>query len=219
MASTILIDFLGTEDFFDRWSGDAEAKIASVKDWCESAWSQVEDGSGDYEASFYAWGDTVQVPSKVLPDGDEAFSERVWEADQWLQDNWYYYESSDAVVLADHYGKGKHDNHGKTKGQAGSNILNVAMYDTYYEDENELFPTYEGVGTEGVAYHELSHLFQAFHSDATTNSSWFSPTEASILYSPAEDPECSVEGSPDAVERFHSACGRSAIRGFIDQEL
>ena len=194
MAATILIDFLGTEDFFDRWSGDAEAKIASVKDWCESTWSQVEDGSGEYEASFYAWGDTVQVPAGALSGGD--LEDRVQEADRWLRNNWYYYDSSDAVVVADYYGDSSHGTHA---GLAGSNFYDVALYDCYFEDNGEIVPEYHDVGSAGVAHHELSHMFTAGHADASIRSRWFSPDEVSVLYSPREAPDCSVNGSPDTV--------------------
>jgi hypothetical protein len=210
---TIYVDVVGTEPFFDNWSGGND-KLSSVASWCEGAWrDHVEDGSGDYYASFTSRDrSTVEIPSSALDCCDT--SERGGDADRWLQNNYGYYDSADAIVAVDWWGAGS-DYGIAYDGGAGSAAGITALADAYYEDTGNLNAQYDGVGTEGVAAHENGHLFAAVHTDTAATSS----ENVSLMYGNDGEAPCYANGALSQVVQWYSTCGVSSIRDHVDANL
>lgn len=214
---------VGTEKFYNDYSGDAATKRNAIKAYGDDTWYlEVEDGSGDYKATYTDFSQSdVEVPESALSDCCAELGTRRTDAQDWLSNNWGSYSEADVVLVVDWYG-GDHRNNesSHTYGVAGIGDAGdgnkTAIVDTYYEDKGILDSQLEAVGTNGIAVHEVWHEYCAVHSQAAR----YSNCRASLMYSPGADVgDCVVECRVNpSVKRTSSSCVRSRVRCYIDEK-
>lgn len=224
------ISLVGTESFYDGYSGDPNSKISGISNWLDSSWQDnIEDGSGDYSADFSVESKSaVEVPSSALRGcsqccGGEVscveLCERRSDAQDWLHNNWSGYSSPDVVLVVDYYGGddaegSNQDTYGcAAVANAGNDSGKTAIIDTYYEDNNQLDSNFTEVKTEGVGFHEVGHEYCALHED----SSIYYDDESTLMYSPgAGVADCTNNGTSETIKNDVSACSKSVIQCYID---
>ena len=205
---TVFVDVVGTESFFDQPSG-GNSRLDSIASWCDNVWTgDIQDGSGDYYANFTARdASTVEVPESALCDSC-TLGDRRADADVWL------YDIADAIIAVDYasgLGMG-HAGGGSTAGDAWD-ITCIANVDR--ESKNVLPDEWKDVGTEGIAAHELGHLFDGDHGDAAT----VDGGSTSLMYGSDSNVNCFSVDDVTKVIDWYSSCTRSDVRSHVDANL
>jgi hypothetical protein len=209
--------FVGTEWFWDYYDKTSPSdKLQSIMNWCGETWAnQIDNSNGDYPFSPHIEdGDNKTViPSSALPSGSSVgLGERMADADDWLVNNTTMNSWADVFVVADHYGYDDNTYGVGYTGTAGSDNDITGLVDCSWEDHNDLPSELSLVQSEGVAYHEMCHVFSASHPDHVgTNSNDY----VSLMYS-WDGSGCFDYGSPDLVERSNTTCAISSVRDYYD---
>jgi len=232
MTQTIYV--VGTEPFFEKYSGDASSYLADVASFCSNSWDQyIYYGTSGYEADFTAWGEyesDLPVPKNELAacsldtDGSTTcveLSDRRKDARDYLKANWDRYGTADAILVIDYYGGDAKDDgdtrwtYGHAGGGAGT-WDKVCIADVYYQEQGYSSWTtgkYSEVGLAGTAWHEILHMYGGYHND----SSIYSDGDTSILYSwGADKAGCLRNGSEDTRKDIVTECTKTAVRNYIN---
>lgn len=214
------IDVIGTERFHNNWGRtDPDTHLEDVRDWCESVWEDdIEDGSGDYEASWFYWTSTEIPESELCSDFDNCdLADRRDDAVEWLEENWSAWDSSTAGVVLDYF-----DGEGGSMGlarlsAAGRTSRKFGIVDTYYHDAGYLDSGFhEDTQSEGTSQHEVGHLYGAHHEDGTV----YSTNNVTLIVTPSVyddyEPQC-IDNGDDTEKRrgWHTNCVIDIVRDHI----
>ncbi|WP_337652267.1 hypothetical protein [Halomontanus rarus] len=165
--------------------------------------------------------------------------DRVQEMDDWLNENWDRYGEMDAILVLDYLGNDDTDFGGFDRdeigGWFGSTAKNgsaggvdeyddkryTAAINLWHDDESNLTDLYAEVGSEGLAFHELAHLFNAEHNDATVYYNG-----ASLMYELNSDEnyddsprECNPFADAEVKQSRVSFCTARKIRNHCDSHI
>lgn len=208
--------FVGTEWFWSYYDKSTPSdKLDSLASWCGVTWSnEVDNSNGDYPIRTYVenGSDKVVIPESALPN-NESLGDRLTAADDWLANNTQMEDWADSFVVADHYGLDSNDTYGIAYvANAGQDNNITAMADLSYEDNGNLPPAYSEVKSEGLAFHEMCHVYDGYHKDGDIQSDG----DASLMWD-WNDVDCSDSGTGDLKRRYLSTCNRDRIRYYYDQ--
>jgi len=209
----------GTEPFWDNMSW---SRMSDMQTWVSGAWNtHIEDGSGDYESWFTAQGPAgVTIPSSELPDSGP-LGDRLDAADEYLRNNESdFYDGPSSIIVVDYYGQDDNTYGWGYIGTAGDSDDKTGLVDVCHEDTNDLPSELSEVESDGVAFHELLHVYNASHpSDVSTrgNSSQ-DDDEISIMYS-WDDVSCSDDGDTELIANWVSNCAEDSVHSYIDDNL
>ena len=143
-------------------------------------------------------------------------SQRRTDADNWLQNNWKYYDECDAVLVIDYkslsdglLGYAYIGTAGDSQNKTG--IVNMEPFEggspSNFFDEVEYY---------GTSFHEVCHLYDAVHSDGGI----YNDDETSLMVSIADDTnQCYDEGEKEVRTRNVHGCAHTAVRYHMDQNL
>lgn len=179
-------------------------------------WANEINPNGNYGASFADWPETsIAVPDSAFD--STIMCNREDDADFWLDFNWQYYENYAAIIVVDDWGQDDDSLGCAPIGGAGYDGINKTAIIDARDDRNGTLPSYlENVRSEGIAAHELGHLYNAVHSDGSTQNIWFNPDESSMLAVPSDPIECTNNGSVDERIQWYSDCTVGQVQGHID---
>ncbi len=209
------IVFLGTEWFWTYYDKTSpKNKLESLLSYCGTQWAQeIDENNGDYPFTPYieSGSSKLVVPESALPDTDSTLKERRTAVDNWLANNsgmnW-----ADGFVVADHYGFDDNTygwSYGAGAGAAGGNYGITALVDCSWEDHSDLPPAYNDVKSEGLAFHEMLHLFSGNHTKANTESNG----DASVMWD-WNDVDCTDSGPGSLKEGYVSSCNQNRIHNY-----
>jgi hypothetical protein len=158
----------------------------------------------------------VTIPASALPDND-SLADRLYDADDWLSSNESdFYSGAEAIVVVDYYGDDSNTYGWGYIGNAGTSDNICGLVDTHHEDNGNLPSELSSVGSEGVGFHELLHVFSAEHpSDVSTYSRSNSNDEISIMYS-WDGVSCQDNGNTEEITDTTSSCATGSVRGYIN---
>jgi hypothetical protein len=205
--------FIGTEWFWDYYSKSSPTnKLESLVNWCGNTWAdEVDDGDYRYTPYIESGSDKVVVPESELPN-NSSLGDRLGAADSWLVNNTTMEGWADVFVVADHYGFDSDDTYGIAyTNNAGSDSYITALVDLSYEDNGELPPAYSQVKSEGLAFHELCHVYSGDHKKGDTQSDG----DASLMWD-WNSVNCSDDGDGSLKKRYLSSCNVQEIRDYYD---
>jgi hypothetical protein len=205
------VAFVGTETFHDNYS----TKLSDIQQYCEDVWeSDINDANDNYSSFFPLYTDSdVVVPESAL-DGASSLQDRYEAAEDWLQSNWDVYPDYSGIVVADYSGVDP-DVYGLAEYDGGDcSLSKCAHVDAWHEDNGELKPAYSDEGTEGVAAHEILHLFVGKHKYAHVDSSG----NATLMWGGKDIiHECnSAQDNASDVLKAYSSCNVNRVRDHID---
>lgn len=214
----IRIDFVGTEAFYNNWSPDPGDKARSIRNYCEKIWKKDVEDKSNHQFLFKYWDqNNVKIDGSAFQ--TEIVGLRLRSQWGWLTDNWVECSNSDSIVVIDYCQDPQLGD--SFQASAGSKNYYIAMVNTRPEDSNpaHLDPF---SGSEPVAQHELCHLFSSDHpDDVSLNGS----SEASLMYSPQDQPNpfgCSTpsdyNGNPGnfTVGDWHSSCAKKSVHSYLN---
>ena len=209
---------VGTERFFNNYSKQSTSgKLDDVTNFCQDKWQTfIEDGSGSYKGDFITqYQSDVEVPESALRD-DNDLSKRLYDADDWLDNNFKYYGNdlnvADSIVVVDYYGQDSGTYGWGYIGTAGNDNNICGLVDTEWEDTDSLPLELSLVDSEGVAFHEMLHTFGARHPDDVTTDNY---DYCSYMFS-WDGADCDPDGNTDQVANFTSNCTESGVRSYVD---
>jgi len=229
------VSFVGTESFYNNTSYSYSV-ISRMESVCDSVWSDIPDGSGDYSINFSQYSSSqIEIPEDELctvcvedtdNDGElEAcsgkgyckFRGRLNQADSWLYGNEYaMYKSHDVIVIADYHPQGDGGLRGAAQSEAGGSTDKCCMLDLK-EINNEVYNSnspWRNIGYGGIAAHELVHMFLDGHEHENASVG----STGTIIYDPDADYWCNG-GSPDSdmeIIEDVSSCTKTDVRNWID---
>ncbi len=120
---------------------------------------------------------------------------------------------ADAVVVLDHYYFDEGHYGVGFIGNVGYDSNICGIIDCAYEDYNSMAPELQNVKSAGVAYHELSHVFNARHTDVGMDIY----NNATIKYGFDDGiSACYKDALPEVVEREQSYCCVNRVRNRYD---
>lgn len=213
---SITIYFVGTSTFYYHYGS---SKVTSVKDYCEDTWSLIiENGSGNYEATFDAYSQSqVEIPGYELC-GWCSTRDRMDDADEWLADNWWDYYDADVISILDYNENDNDSKWGVAQQKAGTYRDRCTMVDLQEtENANDQWRNEE---TEGVAMHELLHMFLDDYYTWEHYPSIDSYGYASLMWNPGRiDGYCDKNAEAEVVDKRICPCTRSEVRNFIDNNM
>lgn len=174
------IAFVGTTGFFDNYSktnpGD---KVENMQKWCSDTWDTWQSTDDFWYAVDRS---VIEVPT---PSGNDT-CERTKESQQWLENNYDDYSFYDAIVVLDYWG-GYGLGYSSAIGGAGHYNDKVSLVDMKEEDSGNLPGFFSEVKSEGIAFHEVGHLYCARHTDCRLRINTYESTcEATLLRNPSE---------------------------------
>ena len=210
------IAILGTQAFHDQWSS-SNSKLVDIREWCEDVWADEISPNGNYGASFADWSEgAIAVPDSAFNEDTTDMSTRRQEANDWLRDYWQYYDNYVAMIVIDDWGQDDSSLGNAYIGGAGL-YSKVGIVDARADRNGNLPSHLENVGSEGTAAHELVHLYDAEHTDGSTqDGGWFNPDEASIIAVPSDSIGCADNGSLDERISWYSDCTVNEVQDHID---
>ena len=214
------IAILGTQAFHNQWSS-SDSKLVDIREWCEDVWANEISPNGNYGASFADWSEgAIAVPDSAFEDDNiDDLSIRRDNANDWLRDYWQYYDNYVAIIVIDDWGQDDDKLGIALNSQAGSCCNRAAIVDARADRNGNLPSNLENVGSEGIAAHELVHLYGAQHTDGSTqDGGWFNPDEASIIAVPSDPIGCADNGSLDEIISWYSDCTVNEVQDHIDSE-
>lgn len=214
MASAASYDawvaFVGTSSFHDQYS----TKLGDIRDYCNNVWeSDINDSSDTYEPYFALYTDSdVEIPESAL-DSASTLSDRLKAADSWLDSNWSPYDDYDGVVIGDYWGGDSGVWGVAFQDGAYCTDDKSALADAYHEDNNNL-QEYQDEGTEGVAAHEILHLFNGEHELGYVDSY----DDATLMWGDSSiDHTCNnTDDYADDVIQAYSSCNVDRVRNHLD---
>lgn len=194
-------------------------KEISIIDYLEARWEdEIEDGSGDYEASITS--NYEVIPESEL-DQTDTLEDRRYSADKWLRENdSNTYDNNDVMVVLDYWGVGGEPYARGRSNTAGDSTNATVIVDCWYEDDGQLPSTYRAVGTEGLAVRPTLKTYGAEHPDdvEVIPTSYYGDV-ASLMYNGDGHGCDDYTGSVDFIETFLSSCTESAVRKYIEDNL
>jgi hypothetical protein len=211
------IAVIGTEPFYDNYSEQsASNKLSDVTNYIDNEWSTfIEDGSGSYTADVTGYSQSdVEIPSSALPDTGD-LNDRLYDADDWLELNWDPYYNVTSIQIIDYYGKDDNTYGWGYIGTAGSDDNQSGLVDAQHEDTDDLPFELENVKTEGVAFHETLHTYNAQHPEGVTTDSY---DYISYMYS-WDGVGCTDNGDTTKVSGYTSDCTENDVRYYIDTKV
>jgi len=214
MTVDIDVHVVGTEPFYNNYG---HSKLKSIKNYVEDVWNiQIEDGSGDYAATFQQLGpDTKEIPSGALcsVSSCDDLWHRADDADTWLSGNHAGYSSVHVFVVADYMGDPNDEFHwGVAQQTAGTYGDKVAIVDVaQIEGTSDEWDSEE---SEGVAAHELLHMFMDQNQEHMPEINTYS--QASLMWDYGDGTLCSGNRYADSVSKYVSSCIQSDVRNWID---
>lgn len=217
----VKIDVMVTEPFMNNHPGP-NSKRHEIIDKIEEEWGKwIEDSNGNYIGYVRQVSpNEAQIPASELP--STTLSDRVHKADNYIENAAQNIASdADMILVIDYFGGGDYPGVSTDWGNAGKDYRNneiTATVDTWWEDNNELDPVSANVRSEGIAFHEVLHQFDMYHSDcsALQRSRW---DRYSIDCPPDGNPECSDAGDPFYQGFETSDCSTSTVRNHIDNNI
>ena len=200
----------------DTFNNNSDISIADIDTYVESVWeSEIEDGSGDYEAQFDSW--AIEIPDSTACQSCSDYWERANDFDNWLQDNdnWCCYGSYDVIIIAD-YHDGNDAHHGVAQEIAGTSTNKVAIVNDKDLEGNS---TWDPDGTQKVATHELLHMF-IDNSDSEHYPHVNSNYEGTVMWD-SGNVESNCWNNTDAGQVIDevSSCTTSKVRTWIDNNM
>lgn len=228
------VDIVGTEDFFDPMS---TTKLNSIQSFCSDVWqSEVEDGSGNYEINNWEVHNSFsfEIPeehsvyeNKYTGKDDDHIGtyikERQYNSEMYLQLMAGWYDDSDAIIVADYFSSPNPTWGVSWQSTAGEDIQFMGMVNVQKEGTVSWPSHLDNVGIEGTAAHELGHVFNAVHTQASSYSTFWGDDELTLMHSEGDSTttQCNYDGDWDMVIDEYSDCtlnGTSyGIRTHIDQ--
>lgn len=232
MTETVYV--VGTESFFNNYSGNASSYLANVSSFCSDSWdTNIERGNSNYSASFNAWGSSesdLPIPNSALGgcnfggggyvQCDELYQRRR-DARDYLQSNWGRYSTPDVILVIDYYGGDDQENSsrwtfGVANGNGAGTSDKVCIADVYYQEQGYsrwVTGEYSNVGLAGTAWHEVLHMYSADHDE----SSIYQDGDSSIMYSyGAGVANCLNNGTPNERKDIVTTCVSDSVRNFIN---
>lgn len=200
---------------------DGSDKVFSVGDVVFDAWDTNIDENDDYFATLTTQGPAgINIPvthngETILP--DTTMSDRVNGAASYLEDTEPdLMDAADAVLIVDYWGDGQHIGLAQDIGTAGDSSNFTGLVDTQPEDAGDLPPEASTFGSEGIGFHEVLHLYDGIHSDASTLPrsfiTWFS-----AIWSPASDNlGCNDPGTGNLQNDLTSVCTTNTVQDYLD---
>ncbi|SFB74497.1 hypothetical protein SAMN05444422_101667 [Halobiforma haloterrestris] len=162
----------------------------------------------------------MTVPASELPDEND-LSERLYDSDDYLKDNEDgLYDGADSIVVVDYYGDDNNTYGWGYIGTAGNNDNICGLVDVHHEDNNNLPSELSRVESDGVAFHELLHVYDSEHSDdvSTYDTPSWQSDEISLMYS-WDGVDCNDQGDTEVIENRVSSCTKSSVRSYIDSNF
>lgn len=212
MAPTAQISIIGTESFWNNYSSSSpSSKLHSIGNYCENVWN-VEIDQGDYPLTTHpqTGASKIAVPESALPSTN--LPDRMHTADEWIVANHPLKVYTEGIIVADHFGQdANHYGHGYVG--AGSQRQDKSVIaDCAWEDAGSLPPSIDQDGSEGIAWHELCHLWNGIHSKASN----YSDGDSSVLAAFEDQVDCLDQSSGWNVLSEVSSCNRERIRNYYD---
>jgi len=201
---------VGTDVFYDNYSG---IKLNNMMSYVEDVWeSNIEDGSGSYEALFDVYTST-EVPDSSLCQSC-SLRDRTNDIDDWLYNNWGSYNTYDVILVADYYEDVSQSFWGIAQQTAGTSRNKCAVVDV--DDIESTSGAWSNEKSEGVAAHEVLHMFMD-----ESNSEHFprldSSGDATLSYDAGDIAAyCGSEYNVDTVIKDISSCVEYKVRNWID---
>jgi hypothetical protein len=218
-----IIDFVGTERFWNKYSGNPSTKLDDCKSYCENRWDYKID-QGNRGADFYSHtSSSDQIPENFLPSNTDFFTDRVIsvtnDMDEWLKNNWSLYDTSDCVMVLDWYEENvdeEDETYGVAYDNAGGAAEKTGAVDVWYEDKNELPYEWGSERSEGISWHELAHVWSATHNDASIDSNY----DMSLEWNWGDAAGCNPQsGGTDQITRWVTSCTTNDIQSHFDNNI
>ncbi|AEH39297.1 hypothetical protein [Halopiger xanaduensis] len=214
-SSDVGTQFVGTESLWDNMDYN---KMSQILSWVSDAWNSHIEDDGDYDSWFTAQGPAgVTIPESELSNSSD-LGDRLSDADEWLRDNeGDFYDGPSSIIVVDYHGDDDNTYGIGYVGRAGESSYKNALVDVHHEDNNNLPSELSEVESEGVAFHELLHIYDATHpSDVSTRSG--NPDEISIMYS-WDGVSCSDNGDTEQIVEWVSDCTEGSVHSYIDSNF
>lgn len=210
--TTADVVFVGTEVFWDDYSKQSPTnKINYLANYCENMWSgEIDSGSYDLATSVEDGSGRTEIPESALPDNQPSLYDRLKSADNYLESNLSGYYGIDSIIIADYY---VNNAYGWALGANATQSINKsAVADCGWEDNSSLPPAYSNTKSEGIAWHELLHLWRADHTYGIT----YADGDATIMWDWNQTPDCTDNGTGSLKLRDVSSCNKDRVRSYYD---
>lgn len=190
-----------------------------ARDFADELWSSyIEDGSGDYGATFVK---NYNLIYESELDETGTLEERRRAADRVLRENYTsFYEGHDAHIVVDEFGESSGGPYAIGPHQtAGQSSEKTGIVDSWFEENDELHPKHDIVGTAGIAARPLMQMYGGQSPDhverITPNRTY---NRYSVMWN-EEGAACQSTGGRGYVEQRCSPCTTSTVRDYIDNSL
>lgn len=223
--SKIKVAFVGTESFYNNYD---VSYLDNMRDVCKPLWeSEIEDGSGDYDAEFHVIDSWLVIPESELcgePNNPNCTTrDRGKDVDEWLRNNWNstynlsYYDMH-VIIVGDYYNNTNDGDRAIAQQTAGTQTHRCCLLDIpeIESDTSKPGSPWRSLGYSGVAAHELLHMFldepsgyeHQYHVDRSG--------DTTIQYDPDANDYCYRYNSVDVVIENVSYCTKNDVQQWID---
>jgi len=215
--SSILVGVVAVDEYNNNVSSPS---IYDIQQYIKSVWqNQIEDGSGDYDATFHVIGG-IEIPSWYLCDSCSDYWERANDADDWLYNNYDNYRAYDVMTVADYHDNNL-DHSGVAQSKAGTTRDKIAITNAKALEDNSL---HQPNPIEKISAHELMHMFidesDSEHYPKVSTTSGTPGGIGTLMYHVEDSTGVCYDGDPaDEINDNVSYCTESTVKTFIDNNM